>query len=178
MAHLALVANPPARPLPRRRRTSARSCASNGRPRGIGRRRAIASTGSRRRSRARPRAAAPCRCAASRSAIASAAGTMPQPGWVSDGACESSVSSACASMPLASAAFTAVVTMLLPITQRFLDAAERLRRKRSLFCPAARREPETIAAIVSRMWCLVFSTTACGKRLVAAPRRCKRSARA
>ena len=40
----------------------------------------------------------------SRSPIASAAGTMAQPGCDSEAACESSVSSACASMPLASAA--------------------------------------------------------------------------
>ena len=42
--------------------------------------------------------------------------TTPQPGWVCERECESSVSSAWASMPLASAALTAVVTMLLPIT--------------------------------------------------------------
>ena len=40
------------------------------------------------------------------SATASAAGITAQPGCVRDGAWESSVSSACASMPLASAAVT------------------------------------------------------------------------
>ena len=43
-------------------------------------------------------------------------GTTPQPGWVSEGACESSVSSACASMPLANAALLAVVSRSVVIT--------------------------------------------------------------
>jgi hypothetical protein len=47
-------------------------------------------------------------------AIASAAGTTAQPGCVREGACESSVSSACASMPFASAAFTAEVRSRVP----------------------------------------------------------------
>jgi hypothetical protein len=52
----------------------------------------------------------------SRSPIASAAGTIAQPGCDSEGACESSVSSACASMPLICAACSALVTMSDPIT--------------------------------------------------------------
>ena len=41
---------------------------------------------------------------------------MPQPGCMTEGACESSVSSACAHMPLASAALAALVTNRLPMT--------------------------------------------------------------
>jgi hypothetical protein len=48
--------------------------------------------------------------------MASAAGTTALPGSVNEGACESSVSSASASMPPASAALTALVVTLLPTT--------------------------------------------------------------
>ena len=53
----------------------------------------------------------------SRSAMASAAGTTPQPGWLKLSGWESSVSSAWAAIPPASAALTAVVTTSLPGTE-------------------------------------------------------------
>ena len=100
--------------------------------------------------------------------MASAAGTTPQPGWVSDAACESSVSSACAAMPLASAAPTALVTMRLPTTPDS-RAPPSVRAKEIAFRPGSRRDPETIAAIVSSTWCLVFSSTGAGSGLRSAP---------
>ena len=92
---------------------------------------------------------------------------MPQPGCVSEGACESSVSSACASMPLASAAFSALVMILLPAMQASL-VPPRVRAKEMAFLPGGSREPETIAAMVSSTWCLVFSATAGGRRFFGA----------
>ena len=86
---------------------------------------------------------------------------MPQPGCVSEGACESSVSSACADMPLASAALTAVVTMRVPMTHASFVPPSVFTNEIA-FRPGSSREPDTIAAIVSSTWCLVFSTTAGG----------------
>ena len=73
---------------------------------------------------------------------------MPQPGCMTEGACESSVSSACAHMPLASAALIAVVTMRLPMTQASFVPPSVLTKEMPFF-PGNRREPETIAAMVS-----------------------------
>ena len=73
---------------------------------------------------------------------------MPQPGCVCDGACESSVSSAWASMPFASAALAAAVTIGLPITLASRTPPSVFTYAMAFF-PGARRDPETIAAIVS-----------------------------
>src|SRR6266571_4874121 len=96
--------------------------------------------------------------------LAHAAETLPQPGCVCEGECQSSVSSAWASMPLASAAFAAAVTTLLPITQASL-APPSVLAKEIAFLPGGSREPDTIAAMVSSTWCLVFSSTAGGNGL-------------
>ena len=83
-----------------------------------------------------------------RSAIASAAGTALAPGWVIEARWESSVSSACANTPFASAALSAVVTIFVPATEASLVPP-------SVFTcviahlPGRRREPDTIAASVS-----------------------------
>src|SRR5712692_2538087 len=100
--------------------------------------------------------------------MASAAATTPQPGCVWDAEWESSVSSACASMPFASAAFAAAVTIRLPTTQASL-APPRVLVNAIAFFPGGSREPESIAARVSSRWCLVFSETAGGSGLRKAP---------
>src|SRR5260221_5715610 len=93
---------------------------------------------------------------------------MPQPGWVCEGECESSVSSAWASMPLASAAFAAEVTTRLPSTHAsFTPPSDRANE--IAFFPGRSRDPESIAATVSSRWCLVFSATASGSGLRKAP---------
>ena len=80
--------------------------------------------------------------------MASAAGTIPQPGCVRDGACESSVSSACASIPFACAALMALVTMREPIT--VASAVPPCVLMYEIACsPGSNRDPETMAAIVS-----------------------------
>ncbi len=97
-----------------------------------------------------------------RSPAASAAGTTAQPGCDSDGACESSVSSDCASTPLASAAsigphttfeHTTVATFSPPYARANSIAAR----------PGGSSAPETIAATVSSTCCFTASTTVSGK---------------
>ncbi len=100
--------------------------------------------------------------------MASAAATTPQPGCVWEAEWESSVSSACASMPFASAAFAAAVTMRLPTTPASF-APPRVLANEIAFFPGASREPDTIAAIVSSRWCLVFSATGGGSGRRKAP---------
>ena len=73
---------------------------------------------------------------------------MPQPGWVSDGACESSVSSAWASMPFASAALTASVTSFEPTTVASLAPPNDLTYEIAIL-PGKSFAPDTIAAMVS-----------------------------
>ncbi len=86
--------------------------------------------------------------ARSRSAMANAAATTPQPGCVCEGECESSVSSAWPSMPFASAAWAAAVTMRLPATQASLGPPCVFANEIAFF-PGGSREPESIAARVS-----------------------------
>jgi hypothetical protein len=64
-------------------------------------------------------------------------------------------------MPLASAAFTAVVTTPLPMTLASLTPPRVFANEIALN-PGLSREPEIIAAMVSRMWCFVFSLTGGG----------------
>jgi len=64
-------------------------------------------------------------------------------------------------MPLASAAFIAVVTTRLPMTLASLTPPSVFTYE-SAFIPGLSREPEIIAAMVSRMWCFVFSLTVGG----------------
>src|SRR5216117_1611690 len=71
-------------------------------------------------------------------------------------------------MPFASAALAAVVTMRLPVTQASL-APPSERTKEIAFFPGASREPDSIAAIVSSRWCLVFSATGGGSGRRKAP---------
>ena len=70
-------------------------------------------------------------------------------------------------MPFASAALAAVVTMRLPVTQASL-APPSERTKEIASFPGSRQEPDSIAAIVSSRWCLVFSTTGEGSGLCSA----------
>jgi hypothetical protein len=76
--------------------------------------------------------------------------TMPHPGCVSDGAWESSVSSACPSMPLASAAFRGGGHEPAADHAGLLRAAEGF-HVRDRFAPGSRRDPETIAARVEQV---------------------------
>src|SRR5690606_22349313 len=93
---------------------------------------------------------------------------MPHPGWVCDAAWESSVSSACASMPLASAATSTLVTMSVPTTVAS-GTADRLRAYCTAFRPGRSLVPDTMAASVSSRWCFVFSATASGNARRRAP---------
>src|SRR2546430_13354370 len=79
--------------------------------------------------------------------MANAAATTPQPGCVCEGECESSVSSAWPSMPFASAALTAAVTMRLPATQASF-APPRVFANEIAFFPGGRGESDSIAARV------------------------------
>ena len=103
-----------------------------------------------------------------RSPIASAAGTIPQPGCVPDGACESSVSSECARNPLVMAAVTAVVRNGVESTCAS-SVPPWLRANSMAMRPGSSAAPETIAASVSRMWCLPLTATSGGN---AASRAC------
>src|SRR5712664_1783002 len=104
-----------------------------------------------------------------RSPAARAAGTTAHPGCDCDGACESSVSSACANTPFVSAASigphtifeaTTVATSLPPYTPANCIAAR----------PGVNSEPEIIAANVSRICCFVFSVASSGNsRPLASP---------
>src|SRR5713226_362347 len=67
-------------------------------------------------------------------------------------------------MPFASAAFAAAVTMRLPATPASF-APPRVLANEIAFFPGASREPDTIAAMVSSRWCLVFSATSGGSGL-------------
>src|SRR6266851_4162768 len=96
-----------------------------------------------------------------RSPAARAAGTTAHPGCDCDGACESSVSSACANTPFVIAASigphtifeaTTVATSLPPYTPANCIAAR----------PGVNSEPEIIAANVSRICCFVFSVASSG----------------
>jgi hypothetical protein len=98
---------------------------------------------------------------ACRSAKASAAGTTELPGWALVTGSKSSVSSECAHMALARAALTADVLKLDPTTEHsavpprcwtYFDAVS----------PGRIRDPETIAAKVSRMWLRVSIRTSSG----------------
>ena len=86
--------------------------------------------------------------ARSRSAMASAAATTPQPGCVCEGECESSVSSAWPSMPFASAALAAAVTVRLPTTEASFVPPSVVANETAFF-PGGSREPDSIAASVS-----------------------------
>src|SRR2546422_10975203 len=90
--------------------------------------------------------------------MANAAATTPQPGWVCEGECESSVSSAWPSMPFASAALTAAVTTRLPTTQASFAPARAFANEIAFF-PGGRREPERIAERVTRRGCFGISST-------------------
>src|SRR5690242_5348213 len=103
-----------------------------------------------------------------RSPAASAAGTAAQPGCDCDGGCVSSVSSACARMPLASAASIgphrieepATVQIGLPLYAPTNSIAN---------LPGGSSDPEIMAASVSRIMNFVFSTTGSGSVRIAAP---------
>jgi hypothetical protein len=103
-----------------------------------------------------------------RSPTASAAGIAAQPGCDCDGGWVSSVSSACARIPLASAASIgpqrtdapATVQIALPLYARTNWIAN---------LPGGSSEPEIMAARVSRIMNFVFSTTGSGSGRVAAP---------
>ena len=75
---------------------------------------------------------------------------------------KSSVSSACANIPLASAALTAEVLIFGREDGRLGDAALRA-HVRMAISPGLRRAPDTIAPSVSRMRCLASRAT-CGGR--------------
>ena len=113
-------------------------------------RRAPSSSAVRCRSRALPRADTAGVDPAC-SPTASAAGTTAHPGCDSDGACESSVSSECASTPLTSAASIgpteewSAATVAPPRAQ---GSSRNAWRRDQVAGPA----PEIMAAIVSRMW--------------------------
>jgi hypothetical protein len=92
------------------------------------------------------------------SAIARAAGTTAQPGCVPDAAWESSVSSAWAEVPLASAASVAEVSSELPTTCA-TGGPPSLLTYRRMTSPGFSREPEIMAAKVSRTCCLARPTT-------------------
>ena len=96
------------------------------------------------------------------SPTASAAGTTEHPGCDCDGGCVSSVSSECASMPLASAASIGPQTTLLPATLEIVSPPY-VRAKLIANLPGGSSEPEIAAASVSRIMCFVFSTTASGR---------------
>jgi hypothetical protein len=92
---------------------------------------------------------------------------MLVPGWVREGGCVSSVSSAWQHMPLAIAALGADVTIRLPMTLAsglppcaFIYFSARL--------PGSKREPEIIAAKASTRWTCARSFTSCGKGLLMA----------
>ena len=106
--------------------------------------------------------------APSRSATASAAGTIWHPGCVSEGACESSVSSECASIPLASAALMAVVATLDPTTV-LSGGPPWSRANATASFPGFNCAPVAIAASVSSKWCFVFSSTSAGSSRASAP---------
>src|SRR5580704_13048012 len=95
------------------------------------------------------------------SPVAKADGTTEAPGWDSEGAWESSVSSECASIALAKAASIAPQTTSDAATVAVFSA-EWARAKLIAKRPGARSAPETMAAKVSRMCCLVFSRASCG----------------
>src|SRR5690349_7972576 len=95
------------------------------------------------------------------SPTASAAGTTEQPGCDCDGGCVSSVSSECASMPLASAASIGPQTTVLPATAETRSPPYDLAKLIANF-PGGSSDPEIAAASVSRIMCFVFSTTASG----------------
>src|ERR1700731_3270499 len=86
------------------------------------------------------------------------AGTTEQPGCDCENSLESSVSSECASMPLMNAAsgglaviFEATIVDVLSVlkSRAYANAAR----------AGGRSDPEIMAANVSRIWCLAFSTT-------------------
>ena len=92
---------------------------------------------------------------------------MAQPGWIPAEPLESSVSSAWASMPLARAAFIAEVMMPLPITWAS-RGPPCCSTKRIANIPGFSTEPETMAAIVSNIWCFAFWITSGGNSAVLA----------
>ena len=67
-------------------------------------------------------------------------------------------------MPFANAAFAALVVMRLPTTQASLTPPSVRTNEIAIF-PGASREPDSMAAIVSSTWCLVFSATGAGSGL-------------
>jgi len=101
------------------------------------------------------------------SATARVAGTTEQPGCDCENSLESSVSSECASMPLMNAAsgglaviFEATIVDVLSVlkSRAYANAAR----------AGGRSDPEIMAANVSRIWCLAFSTTSSGRARPAA----------
>ena len=64
--------------------------------------------------------------------------------------------------PLPMAALMAVVTTSEPMSCAS-GVPPWARRKAMASSPGLRREPETMAAMVSRMWCFVFSATSGGR---------------
>ena len=64
-------------------------------------------------------------------------------------------------LAFANAAFAAAVTMRLPATQASLTPPS-VPTNSIAFLPGASREPESMAAMVSSTWCLVFSATGGG----------------
>ena len=85
------------------------------------------------------------------------------PGCDCDAEWESSVSSAWASTPLASAASIGAATRLEPATVA-VPCPLNPRAYRSAACPGGSSEPEIIAAKVSTMWCFACSTTSARQR--------------
>src|SRR5580658_9672853 len=96
------------------------------------------------------------------SPVAKADGTTEAPGWDSEGAWESSVSSECASIALAKAASIAPQTTSDAATVAVFSA-EWARAKLIAKRPGARSEPETMAANVSRTCRLVCSSASSGR---------------
>jgi len=93
--------------------------------------------------------------------MASAAGTTELPGCAFVTGSKSSVSSECAHIAFASAALTAVVRNLLPMTEACTSPPSP-RAYFSPIMPGVMREPDTIAPNVSRIRCLHSSSTAGG----------------
>src|SRR5215510_10840959 len=84
---------------------------------------------------------------------------MAQPGW--SWLLESSVSSACADIPLAKAAMTGVVVTFEP-RMRHCSLPPRSRACCRPSLPGLRVDPDTIAASVSNKWLLPFWITSGG----------------
>src|SRR5262245_14293431 len=102
------------------------------------------------------------------SPAASAAGTTAHPGCDCENECETSVSSAWAITPLASAASAGPAVGMEPVIVATPVPLCALAYRIAAW-PGGSSDPEIIAANVSAMWCIAYSTTSAGSSRVAAP---------